>query len=58
VSYGYRVFMVHQANESTLLHLSAERLRDGVVVSVRCSRHTYGPDREPGQSPPDESGKG
>ena len=34
MSYEYRVFMVHQANESTFLHLSAEPLRDGVVVEV------------------------
>jgi hypothetical protein len=34
VSYEYRVFMVHQAKESTFLHLSGERLRDGVVVEV------------------------
>jgi hypothetical protein len=34
VSYEYRVFMVHQAKESTFLHLSAEPLRDGVVIEV------------------------
>jgi hypothetical protein len=34
VSYEYRVFMVHEANESTFLHLSPERLRDGMVVEV------------------------
>jgi hypothetical protein len=34
VSYEYRVFMVHRANESTFLHLSPERLRDGMVVEV------------------------
>ena len=34
MSYEYRVFMVHQANESTFLHLSAEPLRDGVVIEV------------------------
>ena len=34
MSYEYRMFMVHQANESTFLHLSAEPLRDGVVVEV------------------------
>jgi hypothetical protein len=34
VSYEYRVFMVHQATESTFLHLSAEPLRDGVVIEV------------------------
>jgi hypothetical protein len=34
VSYEYRVFMVHQATESTFLHLSAEPLRDGMVVKV------------------------
>ena len=34
MSYEYRVFMVHQAKESTFLHLSAEPLRDGVVVEV------------------------
>ena len=34
MSYEYRVFMVHQAKESTFLHLSAEPLRDGVVVDV------------------------
>jgi hypothetical protein len=35
LSYEYhRVFMVHQAEESTFLHLSAEPLRDGVVIEV------------------------
>jgi hypothetical protein len=34
VSHEYRVFMVHQAKESTFLHLSAEPLRDGVVIEV------------------------
>jgi hypothetical protein len=34
VSYEYRVFMVHHARESTFLHLSDDRLRDGVVVEV------------------------
>ena len=34
MSYEYRVFMVHQAKESTFLHLSAERLRDGLVIEV------------------------
>jgi hypothetical protein len=34
LSYEYRVFMVHQAKESTFLHLSAEPLRDGAVVEV------------------------
>jgi hypothetical protein len=34
VSYEYRLFMVHQAKESTFLHVSAELLRDGVVVEV------------------------
>ena len=32
--YEYRVFIVHQAKESTFLHLSAERLQHGVVVEV------------------------
>jgi hypothetical protein len=35
VSYEYRVFIVHQAKESTFLHLSAERLWDGVVSRLR-----------------------
>jgi hypothetical protein len=34
VSYQYRVFIVHQANESTFLHLSAEPLRDGLTIEV------------------------
>jgi hypothetical protein len=34
VPYEYRVFIIHQAKESTFLHLSAEPLRDGVVVEV------------------------
>jgi hypothetical protein len=34
VSYEYRVFMVHQATESTFLHLSAEPLRDRVVIEI------------------------
>jgi len=34
VSYEYRVLMVHQAKESTFLHLSAERLREGLVIEV------------------------
>jgi hypothetical protein len=34
VSYEYRVFMVHQAKESTFLHLAAGLLRDGAVVEV------------------------
>jgi len=34
VSYEYRVFMLHEAKESTFLHLSDERLRDGVVVEI------------------------
>ena len=34
MSYEYRVFMVHQAKESTFLHLSVEPLRDGVVMEV------------------------
>ena len=34
MSYEYRVFMVHEAKESTFLHLSPERLRDGMVVEV------------------------
>ena len=32
MSYEYRVFMVHQAKESTFLHLSGKPLRDGVVL--------------------------
>jgi hypothetical protein len=35
VSYEYRVFMVHQAEEWTFLHLAPERLRDGVVIQVK-----------------------
>jgi hypothetical protein len=34
VSYEYRVFMVHEAKESTFLHLSVEPLRDGMVIEV------------------------
>ena len=34
VSCEYRVFMVHQAKESTFLHLAAGLLRDGAVVEV------------------------
>jgi hypothetical protein len=34
VSYEYRVFMVHEPKASTFLHLSAEPLRDGVVIEV------------------------
>jgi hypothetical protein len=34
VSYEYRVFMVHQAKESSFLHLAAGLLRDGAVVEV------------------------
>ena len=34
MSYEYRVFMIHEAKESTFLHLSAEPLRDGVVIEV------------------------
>jgi hypothetical protein len=34
VSYEYRVLIVHEAKESTFLHLSPERLRDGIVVEV------------------------
>jgi hypothetical protein len=34
VSYEYQVFMVQQAKEATFLHLSSERLRDGLVVEV------------------------
>jgi hypothetical protein len=37
VSYEYRVFMVHSRKEATFLHLSAERLRDGMVVEVERS---------------------
>jgi hypothetical protein len=35
VSYEYRVFMVHQAEESTFLDLSGEPLRDGFVIEVQ-----------------------
>jgi len=34
MSYEYRLFMVQEEKESTFLHLSAEPLRDGVVVEV------------------------
>ena len=34
MSYEYRVFIVHQAKESTFLHLAVEQLRDGMVVEV------------------------
>ena len=34
MTYEYRVFMIHQANESTFLHLSAEPMRDGLVIEV------------------------
>jgi hypothetical protein len=34
VSYEYRMFLVQEEKESTFLHLSAERLRDGMVVEV------------------------
>ena len=34
MSYEYRVFLVHQAKESTFLHLLPERLRDGMAVEV------------------------
>ena len=34
MSYEYRVFMVHQAKESTFLHLSAEPMQDGFVIEV------------------------
>ena len=34
MSYEYRVFIVHQAKESTFLHLPTELLRHGVVVEV------------------------
>jgi hypothetical protein len=34
VSYEYRVFMVHEAKELTFMHLSAEPMRDGVVIEV------------------------
>ena len=34
MSYEYRVFMVHSSQEATFLHLSAEPLRDGVVIEA------------------------
>ena len=34
MTYEYRVFIVREANESTLLHLSGEPLRDGVLLEV------------------------
>ena len=34
MSYEYRVFMVHEAKESTFLHLSGEPMRDGFVIEV------------------------
>lgn len=35
MSYEYLVFMVHRAKESTFLHLSAERLREGLSLKSR-----------------------
>ena len=34
MSYEYRMFLVQEEKESTFLHLSAEHLRDGMVVEV------------------------
>lgn len=34
MSYEYRVFIVHRANEATFLHLSAEPLRDERIIEV------------------------
>jgi hypothetical protein len=34
VSYEYRLFLVQQAKKSTFLHVTDERLRDGMVVEV------------------------
>ena len=38
MSYEYRVFMVHEAKESTFLHLSPEPMQDGSVIELERPR--------------------